>query len=161
MQKSYIGTLRSVIIVHVVEMDEYIFPSDSDEIESDFEGNINGNNSDDSSSNDSSGDDPVIGAEPNNLPIERHIVNYHGDHEIETDYELGWEWILGQDEEPAIPPFTGKEGLLVNMDNSEPEDFFNLLFSNDMWDRIARETNNYVASKNNRRGKFFFSLYSR
>ena len=81
------------------------------------------------------------------------MVNYAADNKIEEDYEIGWEW-LEHDTGPHIAPYTDFRQCLLDPTKNNPEDFFEALFSSNMYTIMAEETNKY-AKRKLRRGKFF------
>ena len=90
------------------------------------------------------------------IPIEwpalRPMVNFAYDTELEEDYEIGWQW-HEQDPGPLVTPYTGFWQCLLDPTKQKPEDFFNALFSLQMYTIITEETNRYVQQKI-QRGKF-------
>ena len=85
------------------------------------------------------------------------MVNYAADIEIEEDYEIGWEW-LEHDTGPHIAPYTGFRQCLLDLTKDNPEDFFEALFSSNMYTIMAEETNKY-AKRKLQRGKFFYIIF--
>ena len=61
------------------------------------------------------------------------IANYEWDAEPETDFEMGWEWIIDSDSGPSVRPFLGDEMLLMDPEKNEPHHFFEALFESEMW----------------------------
>ena len=87
------------------------------------------------------------------------IYNFRHDGEDLEDFQDGWYWAYlpnEQDTEPEIGPFTGKQQLLLDLHEQEPEFFFNKMFSPSMFDTIAESTNRYAAQKLQQRGKFYY-----
>ena len=80
------------------------------------------------------------------------MVNFANDIENEEDYELGWEW-HEQDPGPMVTPYSGFCQCLLDPTKNQPEDFFDALFSTQMYTVMAEETNNYAQQKI-QRGKF-------
>ena len=48
---------------------------------------------------------------------------------------------------PYQGPFMAKQGLNIEMETKNPEDFFNLMFDTRMFETIADETNQYAQSR--------------
>ena len=48
---------------------------------------------------------------------------------------------------PLQGPFTARQGLNADMATKKPEDFFNLMFDNHMFETIADETNKYARNR--------------
>ena len=80
------------------------------------------------------------------------MVNFTHDTELEEDYEIGWQW-HEQDPGPLVTPYTGFRQCLLDPTKQKPEDFFNALFSSQMYTIITEETNRYAQQKI-QRGKF-------
>ena len=80
------------------------------------------------------------------------MVNFADDTENEEDYETGWEW-YEQDSESLVAPYSGFHQCLLDPTKQKPEDFFDALFSTQMYTIMAEQTNNYVQRKM-QRGKF-------
>ena len=100
-------------------------------------------------SSDESDDDFGI---PIEWPPSRPMVNFAHATELEEDYEIGWQW-HEQDPGPLVAPYTGFQQCLLDPTKQKPEDFFNALFSSQMYTIITEETNRYVQQKI-KRGKF-------
>ena len=100
-------------------------------------------------SSDESDDDFGI---PIEWPPSRPMVNFAHDTELEEDYEIGWQW-HEQDLGPLVAPYTRFRQYLLDPTKQKPEDFFNALFSLQMYTIITEETNRYVQQKI-QRGKF-------
>ena len=66
------------------------------------------------------------------------------DSEYAADKRDGWSNV---DEPPLLMPFTGSPGLPSTVSAESPLDFFFLLFEEDMFDVMVRETNRYANSK--------------
>ncbi len=62
----------------------------------------------------------------------------------EKDIDLTNGWTKEDGDNPLIAPFTGDPGLLVDVPDREPIDFFNLLFKAEMWELLVDETNRYA-----------------
>ena len=60
------------------------------------------------------------------------ISNYEQDMEHETDFKMGWEWIIDSDREPSVGPFLGEEMLPMDPEKNEPHHFFGALFEAEM-----------------------------
>ena len=60
------------------------------------------------------------------------MVNFADDIEIEEDYEIGWEW-HEQDPGPMVTPYSGFRQCLLDPTKNQPEDFFDALFSTQLW----------------------------
>lgn len=60
------------------------------------------------------------------------------------DRDAGW---VDVDTPPVLPPFTGQSGILQHLpqDSREAVDFFKLIFGDDFFQLISRETNRYAA----------------
>ncbi|MCG8626118.1 MAG: hypothetical protein MJE68_29485, partial [Proteobacteria bacterium] len=71
------------------------------------------------------------------------IVNYPGDKIWPEDEENGWKKIEN-DDIPDYCPFLGHQGINLDTESRNPEDFFNNLFDLQMFIIIAEATNNYV-----------------
>ena len=67
--------------------------------------------------------------------------------EHETDFKMGWEWIIDSDPGLSVRPFLGEEMLLMDPEKNEPHHFFEALFEAEMWNHIAHETNNYAEAR--------------
>ena len=160
-----------------VPRDEYVYPSNSDD--SDFEDSFRTIRDDTSevfdpppavpsdlesetesivpNENDENED------EPNTYGLQQTpIYNFRHDGEDLEDFQDGWYWAYlpnEQDTEPEIGPFTGKQQLLLDPREQEPEFFFNEMFSPSMFDTIAEATNRYAAQKLQQRGKFYYLLF--
>ena len=100
-------------------------------------------------SSDESDDDFGI---PIEQPPSRPMVNFAHDTELEEDYEIGWQW-HEQDPGPLVAPYTGFWQCLLDPTKQKPEDFFNALFSSQMYTIVTKETNRYAQQKI-QRGKF-------
>ena len=100
-------------------------------------------------SSDESDDDFGI---PIERPPSRLMVNFAHDTELEEDYEIGWQW-HEQDPGPLVAPYTRFQQCLLDPTKQKPEDFFNALFSSQMYTIMTKETNRYVQQKI-QRGKF-------
>lgn len=120
---------------------------------------------DSNDSNESSDSDTIVYENNGNSDDdEAHlspIVNYERDTEIETDYEQGWDWILGDDNGAQCSPFLGRRMYMGDIRKTKPEDFFNQLFEPAMWDVLTVETNRYANNRKTRNpGNFhFITLY--
>ena len=126
---------------------DIVHPNDSDYSDYQYEGqnlaqqvihfvdNINVPSSDNESLNNYSSDNESVDSENsqngNGNCIQIPISNYEQDTEQETDFEMGWEWILHLD----------------------PHHFFEALFEAEMWNHIARETNKYAETRITQRCK--------
>ncbi|MCG8621797.1 MAG: hypothetical protein MJE68_07345, partial [Proteobacteria bacterium] len=71
------------------------------------------------------------------------IVNYPRDKIFPEDEENGWKKIEN-DDVPDYGPFLGHQGINLDTESRNPEDFFNNLFSPRMFTIIAEATNNYA-----------------
>ena len=71
------------------------------------------------------------------------IPNYRNDKILQCDEEAGWKRPF-PDDMPYQGPFMAKRGLKVEMETKQPEDFFNLMFDDRMFETIADETNQYA-----------------
>ena len=80
------------------------------------------------------------------------MVNFANDIEIEEDYEIGWEW-HEQDPGPMVALYSGFCQCLLDPSKNQPEDFFDALFSTQMYTIMAEQMNNY-AQRKIQRGKF-------
>ena len=89
---------------------------------------------------------------PVERPPSRPMVNFAHDTELEEDYEIGWQW-HEQDLGPLVTPYTGFWQCLLDPTKQKPEDFFNALFSLQMYTIITEEANRYAQQKI-QRGKF-------
>ena len=67
--------------------------------------------------------------------------------EHETDFEMGWEWIIDSDPGPNVRPFLGEEILLMDPEKNKPHHFFEALFIAEMWTHITNETNKYAETR--------------
>lgn len=74
------------------------------------------------------------------------ITNFSRDEVNEVDVANGWEKIE-PDITPDYGPFTGIQGINLEGNSREPEDFFNNLFEERMFTIMAEETNNYARRK--------------
>ena len=83
---------------------------------------------------------------PLQRPHSRLMVNNPKDVEDPEDYEIGWEWIE-TDTGPLIAPYTGFRQCLLNPAHNKPEDFFNALFEDAMFERMAEMTNLYAHNR--------------
>ena len=68
------------------------------------------------------------------------MVNFADDIKNEEDYEIGWEW-HEQDPGPMVTPYSGFRQCLLDPTKNQPEDFFDALFSTQMYTIMAEETN--------------------
>ena len=157
--------------------DEYVYPSNSDD--SDFEDSFRTIRDDTSEVFDPPpavpsdlesetesivpNEDDENEDEPNTYGLQQTpIYNFRHDCEDLEDFQDGWYWAYlpnEQDTEPEIGPFTGKQQLLLDPREQEPEFFFNEMFSPSMFDTIAEATNRYAAQKLQQRGKFYYLLF--
>ena len=80
------------------------------------------------------------------------MVNFANDIKNEEDYEIGWEW-HEQDPGLMVTPYNGFRQCLLDPTKNQPEDFFDALFSTQMYTIMAEEMNNY-AQRKIQRGKF-------
>ena len=91
------------------------------------------------------------GDEPNSYGLqETPIYNYFGDVKDEEDFQDSWycSYLSNeQDTGPEMGPFLGKQQLLLNPQEKEPEYFFNKMFSPSMFDTIAESMNKYAVQK--------------
>ena len=71
------------------------------------------------------------------------MVNFANDTELEEDYEIGWEW-LKQDTGLFVTPYSGFQQCLLDSTKQKPKNFFNALFSTEMYTIMVKETNKYV-----------------
>ena len=101
-------------------------------------------------SSDESDDDFGI---PLQRPPWKRMVNFDNDTELEEDYEIGWEW-HEEDPGPLVAPYSGFRQCLLDPTKQNPEDFFNALFSTQMYTIMDEETNRY-AQRKIQRCKFF------
>ena len=85
------------------------------------------------------------------------MVNVAHNVELEEDYEIGWHW-HEEDPGPLIAPYSGFRQCLLDPTKQKPEDFFNALFSTQMYTIIAEETDKY-AQRKKQRGKFFTRIF--
>ena len=97
--------------------------------------------------------DSENGQNGNGNCIQIPISNYEQDTEHETDFEMGWEWILHSDPGPSVGPFLGEEMLLMDQEKNEPHHFFEALFEAEMWNHIAHKTNKYAETRITQRHK--------
>ena len=74
------------------------------------------------------------------------IQNYPNDKILEGDTQRGWSRPF-PDDMPLQGPFTARQGLNIDMATKKPEDFFNLMFDDRMFDTIADETNKYARDR--------------
>ena len=74
------------------------------------------------------------------------ISNFLRDTELEEDVVNGWKKVKN-DEVLDLSPFTDFEGLNFSTESCNPEDFFNQLFDELMYTRMAQETNSYAHDK--------------
>ena len=74
------------------------------------------------------------------------ITNFSRDEVNEVDVVNGWEKIE-PDIIPDYGPFTGIQGINMEGNSREPEDFFNNLFEERMFTIMADETNSYARIK--------------
>ena len=74
------------------------------------------------------------------------ISNFSRDTELEEDILNGWKKVENN-EVPDHSPFTDFDGLNFSTESCNPEDFFNLLFDESMYTRMAQETNSYAHDK--------------
>ena len=74
------------------------------------------------------------------------MVNFANDTEVEEDYEIGWEW-HEQDPGPMVAPYSGFRQCLLDPTKNQPEDFFDALFSRQMYTIMAEEMNKYAHQK--------------
>ena len=58
--------------------------------------------------------DSKNGQNGNGNCVQNTISNYKWDKEHETDFEMGWEWILHLDPGPSVRPFPGEEMLFMD-----------------------------------------------
>ena len=65
---------------------------------------------------------------------------------LEGDTQRGWTRLF-PDDMPLQGPFTARQALNMDMATKKPEDFFNLIFNNHMFETIADKTNRYVRNK--------------
>ena len=79
--------------------------------------------------------------------------------EHETDFEMGWEWIIDSDPGPSVRPFLGEEMLLMDPEKNEPHYFFEALFEAEMWVDTAHETNKYEKARSTQRCKLKTNIY--
>ena len=63
------------------------------------------------------------------------------DHDLPGDLENGWKKV---DSPPVTAPFTGNSKLNVEMDKSEPIDFFELFINDDFIKILVEQTNLYA-----------------
>ena len=73
------------------------------------------------------------------------ITNFSRDAELE-DVQNGW-MKVNNDDIPDHGPFTDFEGLKFLTESCKLEDFFNQLFDESMYTRMAQETNSYAHDK--------------
>ena len=87
-----------------------------------FIGNNNRPSSENESLNNYSSDNDSVDSENgqngNGNCIQIPISNYEWDTEPETDFEMGWEWILHLDPGPSVGPFLGEEMLLIDQEKN-------------------------------------------
>ena len=74
------------------------------------------------------------------------MQNYPNDKIFEFDTQRGWTRPF-PDDMPLQGLFTARQGLNVDMTTKKPEDFFNLMFDDHMFETIADKTNKYVRNK--------------
>ena len=91
-------------------------------------------------SSDESDDDFGI---PLEWPPWRRMVNFADDTKLEEDYEIGWQW-HEEDPGPLVTPYRGFWQCLLDPTKQKPEDFFNALFSMQMYTIMTEETNRYA-----------------
>ena len=70
-------------------------------------------------------------------------VNYRRDVEHPDDFGNGWLWHEA-DPGSSCGPFMGKNTVYLPENKRNPEDFFEALFDDTMWSKIALETNIYA-----------------
>ena len=109
---------------------------------------------------DMSDEELVIEEEEPNDPFHPHIPleNFDKDMELEEDKAMGWKK-LDIDTEEGLPPipFMGLPGQLhMNTITRQPEDFFEALFDENMWEQIVQNTNEYAAKKRRSLGEDAF-----
>ena len=141
---------------------DIVHPSDSDDSDYQYEvqnlaqvmhfiGNNNVPSSENEPLNNYSSDNESVGSKNgqngNGNCIQIPISNYDQDTEHETDFEMGWEWILHSDPGPSVGPFLGEEMLFMNQEKNEPHDFFEALFEAEMWNHIDHKTNKYAETR--------------
>ena len=73
--------------------------------------------------------------------------------EPETDFKMGWEWIIDSDPGSSVRPFLEEEMLLMDTEKNEPHHFFEAVFESGMWNHIAHETNRYAETRITQRCK--------
>ena len=79
----------------------------------------------------------------------RPMINFDGDNDVyaQTDETLGWER-LDIDSGASYQPFSAFTGLIAPLRNpDDPMEFFRMLFEEEMFERLAQETNNYANAK--------------
>ena len=81
------------------------------------------------------------------------ISNYEWDTEHETDFEMGWGWIIESDPGLSVTPFLGDKMLLMDPEKNEPQHFFEALFEAEMWNHIVDETNKCAEARITQRCK--------
>ena len=65
------------------------------------------------------------------------------DREVAADTDLGWSRHDGDG--PVCAPFTGEQGLSVDLpDDPTPHDFFKSFSEDGMWDSLVQQTNIYA-----------------
>ena len=70
-------------------------------------------------------------------------VNYRNDVDHPDDFGNGWDW-LEVDTGSSCGPFVAKPELHLPKHKRNPEDFFEALFDETMWSKLALETNIYA-----------------
>ena len=83
---------------------------------------------------------------PFERPPSRPMVNYRNDRELEEDYKIGWE-CREHEYRASNCTLHGFWQCLLDPLKTKPEDFFNALFDNNMYLKMAEETNKYAHRK--------------
>ena len=79
----------------------------------------------------------------------RPMINFDRDNDVYTqpDETFGWER-LDIDSGASYQPFSAFAGLIAPLrDPDDPMEFFRMLFEEEMFERLAQETNNYANAK--------------
>ena len=74
------------------------------------------------------------------------IQIYPNDKILACDTQRGWTRPY-PDDMPLQGPFTARQGLNIDMATKKPEDFFNLMFDDHMFETMADETNKYARNR--------------
>ena len=72
------------------------------------------------------------------------MVNFANDIENEEDYEISWEW-HEQDPRPMVTPYSGFHQCFLDPMKNQPEDFFDALFSTQMYTIMVEEMNKKIS----------------